>query len=260
MIVSAASLGVLPENANSYGIRINNASAGFAMDILFPVTGGNAYYRKQIAGAWDATWSKILRGGAVTDITSITGLTTPLSIAQGGTGASTAGGALSNLGGAPLASPTFTGAPAAPTPAVGTNTTQLATAAMVQAEIANKRGWTNWTPTITAGTGSFTSVTASGRYIDIMGIRFWQVTITFTTVGTGTMPSFTLPPGAALAGTTTGMVIGTAREGAVNGKMGVAVMQASLTAASLFGYSGGTDNLATANGAVVTASGSYPIA
>jgi hypothetical protein len=38
---------------------------------------------------------------------------------------------------AALASPTFTGTPAAPTAAVGTNTTQLATTAFVQAEIAN---------------------------------------------------------------------------------------------------------------------------
>lgn len=38
---------------------------------------------------------------------------------------------------AALASPTFTGTPAAPTAAVGTNTTQLATTAFVNAEIAN---------------------------------------------------------------------------------------------------------------------------
>jgi hypothetical protein len=37
---------------------------------------------------------------------------------------------------APLASPTLTGTPAAPTAAVGTNTTQLATTAFVRAEIA----------------------------------------------------------------------------------------------------------------------------
>lgn len=37
---------------------------------------------------------------------------------------------------APLASPTFTGTPAAPTPAAGTNTTQLATTAFVQSAIA----------------------------------------------------------------------------------------------------------------------------
>ncbi|MBL9085263.1 MAG: hypothetical protein JNK76_25885, partial [Planctomycetales bacterium] len=38
---------------------------------------------------------------------------------------------------APLASPTFTGTPAAPTAAADTNTTQIATTAMVQAAIAN---------------------------------------------------------------------------------------------------------------------------
>lgn len=38
---------------------------------------------------------------------------------------------------APVASPTFTGTPAAPTAVVGTNTTQLATTAFVQAGIAN---------------------------------------------------------------------------------------------------------------------------
>lgn len=44
--------------------------------------------------------------------------------------------ALSSIGGAPLASPTFTGTPAAPTATAGTNTTQLATTAFVTAAIA----------------------------------------------------------------------------------------------------------------------------
>ena len=38
---------------------------------------------------------------------------------------------------APLASPTFTGVPAAPTAAAGTNTAQLATTAFVQAALAS---------------------------------------------------------------------------------------------------------------------------
>ena len=42
---------------------------------------------------------------------------------------------LVEVSGAPLASPTFTGTPAAPTASVGTNTTQLATTAYVQAEV-----------------------------------------------------------------------------------------------------------------------------
>lgn len=40
---------------------------------------------------------------------------------------------LLNLGGAPLNSPTFTGTPAGPTASVGTDTTQLATTAFVNA-------------------------------------------------------------------------------------------------------------------------------
>lgn len=60
----------------------------------------------------------------------------PATIAQGGTGATTAAAALTNLAAAPLASPTFTGTPAAPTAASGTNTTQVATTAFVNAEMA----------------------------------------------------------------------------------------------------------------------------
>lgn len=63
-------------------------------------------------------------------------VTGTVAIANGGTGATTASAALSNLGGAPLESPAFTGTPTAPTAAVGTNTTQIATTAYVKAEIA----------------------------------------------------------------------------------------------------------------------------
>lgn len=48
----------------------------------------------------------------------------------------TAATALATLGAAPVASPTFTGTPAAPTATAGTNTTQLATTAFVQAALA----------------------------------------------------------------------------------------------------------------------------
>jgi microcystin-dependent protein len=76
--------------------------------------------------------------GANTDITSLTGLTTPLGIAFGGTGASTASAALLALAGAPLASPAFTGTPTAPTPSPGDNSTNLATTAFVAALIASQ--------------------------------------------------------------------------------------------------------------------------
>jgi hypothetical protein len=70
--------------------------------------------------------------GANSDITSITGLTTALTVAQGGTGVTASTGTGSNV---LSASPTFTGTPLAPTATVGTNTTQLATTAFVLANI-----------------------------------------------------------------------------------------------------------------------------
>jgi hypothetical protein len=94
----------------------------------------------------DAT---IAQGGAITvtktNGTSFSGLATaaiPLTVANGGTGSTTAGGALTNLGAAPIASPTFTGVPAAPTATAGTNTTQLATTQFVTTAVATINGGT----------------------------------------------------------------------------------------------------------------------
>jgi hypothetical protein len=72
------------------------------------------------------------QSGANSDITSLTGLTTALSVAQGGTGVTTSTGTGSVV---LSASPTFTGTPAAPTASGGTNTTQVATTAFVQSAL-----------------------------------------------------------------------------------------------------------------------------
>ena len=66
--------------------------------------------------------------GSNADITSLSGLTTALSVGQGGTGVTTSTGTGNNV----LSnSPTFTGVPLAPTAAFGANSTQIATTAFV---------------------------------------------------------------------------------------------------------------------------------
>lgn len=157
---------------------------------------------------------------------------------------------------APLASPALTGTPLSPTPAVGTNTTQIATAAMLQAEIANKRTWTAYTPTITTGSGAFTTASATGKYMVAHGICHWQATLTVTTRGTGATAVISLPF-AALSGSD-GMPMA-AKERAVNFKVGAAVINpANLGNVILYDYLGG--DIITANGCIVSAAGSYPIA
>lgn len=66
---------------------------------------------------------------------------------------------------APLNSPTFTGTPAAPTAATGTNTTQLATTAFVQAAIAAAKS----TQTYTSGSGNYTVPTGA----TFVFVRVW---------------------------------------------------------------------------------------
>lgn len=98
---------------------------------------------------------------------------------------------------APLASPTFTGTPAAPTAAVGTNTTQLATTAFVQAEIANDApakdgtGATGtWAISVTGNAGTATTL-ATARTIN--GVSFngsANITVTANTPQALTAGSF----------------------------------------------------------------------
>lgn len=156
---------------------------------------------------------------------------------------------------APLASPALTGTPTSTTPAVGTNTTQIATSAMVQAEIANKRAWTAYTPSITAASGTYTSVTTTGKYVVIMGICHVQIQITVTTKGTGVTPIVGLPV-PALSGSAGYLML--AREGAINGKTGSCTIAAGLTTVNVNAYD--NTDLVTADGSIIRISGSYPVA
>lgn len=154
---------------------------------------------------------------------------------------------------APLASPSFTGVPTAPTPTVGTNTTQIATTAMIQSEIANKRAWTNYTPTITPTSGTFTSISATGRYMVMFGICFVQMTVTVTTKGTGTFPMASLPFAALSGAADMNMV---ARDGAT-GTMGYGLITGGLSSVYIAGYN--ASDLSN-TGAIIYINGSYPIA
>jgi hypothetical protein len=126
---------------------------------------------------WDGTNLYMVNSGGVrktiayTD-TNITGTAANVSgtvaIANGGTGATSAGQALTNLGAAPLASPTFTGIPAAPTAAVDTNTTQVATTAFVIGQAYAKLASPAFsgTPTApTAATGDNSTTLATTAFV-----------------------------------------------------------------------------------------------
>ena len=92
---------------------------------------------------------------------------------------------LATLGAAPLAAPTFTGVPAAPTATAGTNTTQVATTAFVVDEIPNQlnatgtaplygcRAWVNFSETGT--------IRASGNVASVTRNSAGNYTVAFTT-------------------------------------------------------------------------------
>lgn len=85
----------------------------------------------------------VASSGANSDITSLSGLTTPLSVAQGGTGstsASTGTGGVVLSTSPSIASPTLTGTTVAPTPTSGDSSTKIATTAYVQASGYNSQG------------------------------------------------------------------------------------------------------------------------
>ncbi|MNM71219.1 hypothetical protein D3C81_828760 [compost metagenome] len=127
---------------------------------------------------------------------------------------------------------------------------------MVQAEIANKRAWTNFTPAVVATSGTFTSVTAvSGRYMVAFGICHVEIRFTVTTKGTGATPIVGLPVAAKAA---SNQSLLHARENAINGKLGCAVIAGGLTTAFVVDYANG--DLVTADGAVIAINGTYPVA
>jgi hypothetical protein len=97
----------------------------------------------------------------------------PLSTAQGGTGAVTPAAALTNLGAAPIASPTFTGTPQAPNPALtpSLGTQQLATTEFV------RTGVTDGSNPVAGQVGEVLSA-SSGTPVSITTDNVWQSVFT----------------------------------------------------------------------------------
>jgi hypothetical protein len=166
---------------------VDNSGATFVQDVTLDtfghVTGlASVTVTPSLIGAPSTTGVGASGSWGISVTGTASNVTGTVAIANGGTGATTAGQALNNLGltatatelnytsgvtsaiqtqlnaKAPLASPALSGTPTAPTASVGTDTTQIATTAFVNAEIANDA------PTKTGGGASGTwNIAISGN-------------------------------------------------------------------------------------------------
>lgn len=84
---------------------------------------------------------------------------------------------LTTLGAAPLASPTFTGTPAAPTASGGTNTTQIATTAFVQSAVSGVSGSATFKQTKLIGNTNKTTTSTSFTAIDSTNLAYLTLTL-----------------------------------------------------------------------------------
>lgn len=189
----------LPLAAAFYLKHISYPIAGYAKQFAWNISTNTAYMRTQQSSSWsawsqDASFDDVTTAlvpyalkGANSDITSLSGLTTALSVAQGGTGTTTSTGTGNTVR---SASPTFTGVPLSTTASPGTNTTQIATTAFVAALGALKANLASPTftgvPLVpTASQGNNSQQIASTSYVDT-GLAAKQNSLGFTPVQQGT--------------------------------------------------------------------------
>lgn len=178
-----------------------------------------AFVQNQI-GAISAVVSSFSAGTTgFTPSTGSTGAVTlagTLNVANGGTGTSTSTGTGSVV---LSASPTLTGAPAAPTPTTGTNNTQIATTAFVQNSIsAISAGVTSFS----AGTTGLTPSTGTSGNVTLAG------TLAVANGGTGTSsPALVQGTGITVSGTWPNQTITATNAGAVTSVTGTAPVVSS---------------------------------
>jgi hypothetical protein len=196
---------------------IGNATGSSATPTAVSVTGcnGAAQALQWTNGTGFGCNSSIATSGSNANITALTGLTTPITTAQGGLGAnngSASGVPVFSSGtatvtavtgsGAPVLanSPTLTGAPAAPTATAGTNTTQIATTAFSQNAVTGGGNPGSFTTLSSSGNdallysntsgqsipnNSFTTVTGWTKTFDKVNANFSASTGIFTAPATG---------------------------------------------------------------------------
>jgi hypothetical protein len=217
-------------------------------------TGNSSQYLKA-DGSIDST-TYLTAAGTATNVSGV------VAIANGGTGASTAVAALTNLGAAPINSPTFTGVPTAPTATPGTNTTQLATTAFVTNAVttATSGAFVDLTTNQTVAGGKYftNNISSNGVSIGVPGTGSQNTMLGAVSFGYASPGSnntglgfFTL---ASLNGGDDNTAVGTnaiRQGGAANGSRNTAVGSAALSNGS-----GPNDNSALGYATLAVTSGS----
>lgn len=111
-------------------------------------------------------------------------------------------------GAAPLASPTFTGTPAAPTATAGTNTTQVATTAFVQAAVAAGGVVTTAVKTADEYVTSSTTMQDDDHLFVTLGVGKWRIEAVMYTYMAGSTTNGGFKAGWSFSGTSNSTAVG----------------------------------------------------
>lgn len=173
---ASGKVGLASLAAQAANTVVANATGSSASPTAITVIGcnGAAQALQWTNGSGFGCNSSIATSGANSNITSLSGLSTALSVGQGGTGATSAAAALTSLGAAPTASPTFT----------GTVTTAALNATTLSAS-ANDALFYQTTNAQSFTTGVAATVTTWTKVFDRLNASFNASTGVFTAPATG---------------------------------------------------------------------------